>query len=1008
MTILQRPRLTTLLAILLIFSAGLQENAWGTEQDIKILSADKSGLTLEIKLPPFEMKDIPGPDGTYRRILIDGWAKTSQAGYPEIPFKSTLIQLPEDCDMNFDIIDAEYEIIPDCLIYPVPKISLSDEGNVSTVFFKNDDIYRSPDFFSECSVKIDNRSVLRNVPVARVCIYPFQWNPETLELRYATRMLVRIAFDNISLPSITEERSSKSFDYANEPYDTLKKSLIVNYDPADDLSSSESSTSRSPLSEPASQEALKIEITEEGIYRITWSDLLTAGIDTVSIDPATLKLLNPGSEVATKVVTEQYIEFYGEKIDNKYTGTNVYWLCWGGDAGARINRVDGAVSGAGTALNSFQHVLHVEENHDFWALMPGSLFKDYWFWEKITAPHTSYYTINIPSPVSNNDDVSVRVYFQGRTTCPPHPNHHTKVYLNGTLIGDAFWDWEVDYIQEMTVKQSDLEVSNTITISSPGDTEASQDVIYLNWIEVDYLRNFEAIGDKLKFTVNGSGETYQITVRDMSTQNIRIFDITDPAAIRELSGFTVEADGANYKASFEAQITGEKTYCALTDAQIGSPAGIRLWQTSGLKETSNGADYIIITDEDFIGSVQPLCQLRENQGLRVKTVSTEEIYNEFNYGLFDPAAIKDFLKYAYVNWGRPAPAYVFLIGDANIDYRDYYGSGKRNRVPVHLSITMGLGLTPDDNWYVCMDGEDDFLPDMFIGRIPGSSATMVSGIINKIIGFEELTVYEPKNALFTADNIDMGFEILNEDLIGYLPADFNRYKVYLRSYGSNVDAATQAIISYINLGMLITNYVGHGSLTNWAGEFMFESSDVSLLNNGNKLTFVTAFDCINGYFSQSQPGNSFYSLGQEFVLASNKGAIGSFAPSGLGYTWEHEVLGKKFFSILFDERNNILGPLTTQSKLAAYAGGVSEDMVKMFTLFGDPATKLKWPKTLECGDIDGNGLVELADAILTLKVISGIPVSSYTYDTNADANKDGKTGFAEAIYVLQYLSGLRP
>jgi len=81
-------------------------------------------------------------------------------------------------------------------------------------------------------------------------------------------------------------------------------------------------------------------------------------------------------------------------------------------------------------------------------------------------------------------------------------------------------------------------------------------------------------------------------------------------------------------------------------------------------------------------------------------------------------------------------------------------------------------------------------------------------------------------------------------------------------------------------------------------------------------------------------------------------------------------------------------------------------MVKMFTLFGDPATKLKWIKLLECGDIDGNGSVELADAILTLKVLSGMPVS-YTYDNNADVNKDGRTGFAEVIYVLQHLSGLR-
>ena len=116
--------------------------------------------------------------------------------------------------------------------------------------------------------------------------------------------------------------------------------------------------------------------------------------------------------------------------------------------------------------------------------------------------------------------------------------------------------------------------------------------------------------------------------------------------------------------------------------------------------------------------------------MRVKAVSVDDIFNEFNHGIFDPAAIKDFLRFAFENWEEPAPTYVLFAGDANGDYRDYLGRGKKNKAPVHLSTTKEIGLTPDDTWYVSVKG-DDLLPDMLVGRISGDSAEKVSEVINK-------------------------------------------------------------------------------------------------------------------------------------------------------------------------------------------------------------------------------------------------------------------------------------
>lgn len=56
------------------------------------------------------------------------------------------------------------------------------------------------------------------------------------------------------------------------------------------------------------------------------------------------------------------------------------------------------------------------------------------------------------------------------------------------------------------------------------------------------------------------------------------------------------------------------------------------------------------------------------------------------------------------------------------------------------------------------------------------------------------------------------------------------------------------------------------------------------------------------------------------------------------------------------------------------------------------------------GDVDGKGTIGLEDAIMGLRVCSGISV---TPDTNADVDGDKKIGLEEVIFVLQYVAGLR-
>jgi hypothetical protein len=57
------------------------------------------------------------------------------------------------------------------------------------------------------------------------------------------------------------------------------------------------------------------------------------------------------------------------------------------------------------------------------------------------------------------------------------------------------------------------------------------------------------------------------------------------------------------------------------------------------------------------------------------------------------------------------------------------------------------------------------------------------------------------------------------------------------------------------------------------------------------------------------------------------------------------------------------------------------------------------------GDVTGDGVTDLADAILTLKRVSG--VTTQAVSLSGDVNGDGKIGMAEVIFILQKVAGLR-
>ena len=106
--------------------------------------------------------------------------------------------------------------------------------------------------------------------------------------------------------------------------------------------------------------------------------------------------------------------------------------------------------------------------------------------------------------------------------------------------------------------------------------------------------------------------------------------------------------------------------------------------------------------------------------------------------MIDPAAIRDFLSFVYLNWrdniGNP-PGYVLLIGDGSYDFKNVLYEENNNYIPpFEIDNDNELYSRCTDDWYVYINGGDKLM-DMAIGRLPVASESEAAIIINKIINY---------------------------------------------------------------------------------------------------------------------------------------------------------------------------------------------------------------------------------------------------------------------------------
>lgn len=939
--------------------------------DLQLIDSSEQGISLELQIPwqslRIEEEYVEGK--TYLKATLPGASQSSQPGAPDLPVVLANLGIPFDVVLEISVTPGNaHEKTLSAPILPVEteettlhfspdQQKLHDAYSTKSSLIEDEAIYESASPFPATQATLNQDAVVRQQRVVGVQLFPLQYQALTDKLIVYESLFVEIRFLGEFAQKDKAELRPES-----EVYESFFRESLLNYESAKDWRSFEAGQENVSVQSAGTmwsppENSWRIQVRQDGMYRMTYEELATAGLPVATLDPSTFQMYHLGTEIAVLVesaLADQFspgdsLIFFGEKIDNKYTRDNIYWLTFGHTQGLRMEPVN-ETPDANSIASNYQELQRSEQNLYYVNNIPSEDDFEH-FLGKYLSNYVPSNPENPPVKIPINMTFNLDHLIDGsgilRLALLGYLNveHHASVSLNGSVMADNIswgpFDWKN---VEITLPASALvEGVNTITISSINDTDS----YYIDWLEVVFPRELISTNDTLLFDYAEVGNS-DFNIEGFSAADLRLFDVSSPDLVKEIIDFSVEPTEATYTLEFASKIVEAKRFWSGTSTSFLEVESIVQDVPSDWQASSNGADYIVITHDAFLDQALELADFRASQGLRVQVVDVQDLYDEFGYGITGSGPIRAFLSYAYENWVSPAPSYVVLIGDGHFDPKNYLGHGRQSYIPPYLaSVDPELGETAADNRYVAFVGEDIF-PDMMLGRLAVNTTADAQGFVDKIIAYEESPEEGEWNrqVLAVSDSYDSGwpFPFLSDDLLRCcLPSSYEASRVYLEVTHPDVGSAKQAVLAEVNSGKLLVNYIGHAAQMEWSAPYpgILNVFDISSLNNLNKYPVMLSMACWDGYYVYPNPTGGFYeAMAEVFTKAADKGAVAAWSPTGMGVARGHEYLNQGFFNAVFRDRLDHLGQATSYGKLYLWTSRENLDLMDTYLLFGDPATKI--------------------------------------------------------------------
>ncbi len=784
----------------------------------------------------------------------------------------------------------------------------------------------------------------------------------------------------------------------------------------------------------------KIRIAETGIYKITYDKLVELGFS----NPQNIRVYGNGGrqlpymnnvprpdDLLNNPVyihkggddtfnSGDYILFYGQGpvtweydtisgmyLHNKhlYSEYSYYFLTT--DRGAPAEAGTQAVPGEapGLTINTFDGYDYHEEN--LYNLIKSGRR---WFGEKIGSSSGFSTSFTFPGIITSSPvKIKIEVASQSGSVCRFTVNVNNQ--HTGTISVSGVSN-KYEFAKTGSLLTGFSSNSENISLNIKYDGISTNDKGWLDYIDINAKQSLRYNNTPLFFRSTEAYDNADVVKYEISNakDGLIVWDVTDPDKLKKMNtsisgsviSFVGRADKIREYVIFDRSGQFPSPDTDEEKSDIGSIENQDL-------HAVNPHEMIIVSHENFIDQAGQLADFHhEKDNMSVYVVTPEKIYNEFSSGKPDVSAIRDFLKmvYDHSTGGKNDLKYLLLFGDGSFDNMSNDPANTNYILTYQSENSLSeTGSYVSDDFFGLLDdneGEATGLLDIGIGRLPASSdgedETEVQALVDKIIRYNTSdNMTDWRNLLcFMGDDGEFGdgsTYMNHASLLGdYAEQNYpgftvdkillDAYKQEITSTGPGYPDVKKAITGNLNRGMLIFNYLGHGSENGLTLEQVITRYDIPAWKNEQLPLFITAtceFSRFDDVDINEETGKlkSKPSAGELVLLNPDGGGIALLTTTRLAFGGDNFILNKNFFKYVFkrdgDNKKYRLGDLMRLTKNNTYGNNKLN-----FTLLGDPALELAWPEYNVITDSINGASVN--DDIDTLKAFSYINVSGHVTD----------------------------
>jgi hypothetical protein len=725
------------------------------------------------------------------------------------------------------------------------------------------------------------------------------------------------------------------------------------------------------------QSYYRVHVTEDGIHRIPYQQLVNSGFPADQIDPRRIQLFHKGEEQYIHIEGEGnigifdpngYIEFYGERnrgYDDRilfdspenylnpdyslFTDTAIYYITYNTSINNRRMAKRNSTDWASYIDNQSNYCIkQVRENYtaSYYGASTRAVYtssEGYLDNLTITDSNPRTKTISTPSASSTGPDAIIEIAAAGTPNqdMVSYVPHHLKVdFLGNTYIDEIYFGYEFVRKQINIPAESIPEQIGFVFTSNDIQSPTLNDYNKVAYIDIQYAHSFDfESAEQFEFVLpSGTADKDYLEITNFNTDGgVYLYDLDQHQRIScEISGTTIKALAENNGEMRNMILTNQNSHIIPEIIVPASDDG----KFTNYMDIYPNPEYVIITHPSLMSSATEYQTYRTNTGLRTAIYDIEELYDQYAYGVKKhPYSMRNLVQ-DIINQSGRQPLFLFIIGKA-INHPTI----RTNETYFRNCLVPTFGNPPSDVLITAGMGDTQYEPLVATGRIAARNNQEVLDYLNKVIAHETNPVGEwMKNILHFGGGANVSeqttyanylanyAEIIEDTLYG------GKVHTFLKNSSAPIQISTSdSVRSLINNGSSMMCFFGHASASGFDQSIDFPEN----YNNQDKYPFLLANSCYSGniHLQYSE------STSEDWVLIPDRGAIAFLAAVYHGFpsylnsysTSLYENISYRLYgeSIGYQYQQSIK-QIQGVNNVDVYMEATCHEM----TLHGDPAIKL--------------------------------------------------------------------